>query len=253
MSDAPERDRTAGRLAARGSGGASGAGPSTRALIVGGSPERPPVELLRALRARCGYTVACDAGADSCLLAGVPVDVFLGDDDSVSPEGLRFARSTARLEETYPTDKDDVDTGLAVAWVRARRPETSEIVLTGVSGGRTDHALAVLGIAARAADLRPTIEEGRSVSRILAPGGRRSWRFSPGDEGRTVSVVSLSPTSVVSESGMRWNLDRAGLEFLSDRGVSNVVESAAACVEVHEGLVLVSMLRAREAKSVTRA
>ncbi len=237
---------------ARDGGESPDPGPSARALIVGGSPERPPAELLRELRARCGYTVACDAGADACLLAGVPVDVFLGDDDSVSPEGLVFARSTMRLEETYPVDKDDVDTGLAVSWVRAHRPDTSEIVLTGVSGGRTDHALAVLGIAARAADLRPTIEEGRSVTRILSPAGRRVWRFSPADAGRTVSVVSLSPRAVVSEAGMRWNLDHAGLELLSDLGVSNVVESPAASVEVHEGVVFVSMLRAREIKSVTR-
>ena len=64
-------------------------------------------------------------------------------------------------------------------------------------------------------------------------------------------MVALLGPAVVSERGMRWDLDRATLGPLGDLGVSNVVESnEGAAVEVHEGVVLVCLLRDRVAKVV---
>lgn len=227
-------------------GGRSAAGP--RVLVVGGSPERPSPRLLRALALQADLVVACDAGADACRAAGVAVDAIVGDDDSVTPEGLAFARSTASQELAYPMDKDEVDLALALEWARKLPGGPFDVTMTGVSGGRTDHALAVLGAAARAADLAPAIEEDRASMRVLSPRGQASWSFSAADVGRTASVVALLGPAVVSERGMRWDLDRARLEPLDDLGVSNVVESAGASVEVHEGAALVCLLRRRVEK-----
>lgn len=226
--------------------GAAAGGP--RVLVVGGSPERPSPQLLRALALQADLVVACDSGADACRAAGVAVDALVGDDDSVTPAGLAYARSTARDELAYPMDKDEVDLALAVEWARRLDPAPLDVTFTGVSGGRADHALVVLGVAARAADLAPAIEEDGASMRVLSPAGEPRWRLSPGDAGRTLSVVALLGPAVVSESGMRWGLDHARLEPLSDLGVSNVVESEGASVEVHEGVALVCLLRERVEK-----
>lgn len=217
-------------------------------LVVGGSPEAPAPGLLRLLADQADLVVVCDAGADACRAAGVPVDVLVGDDDSVSVEGLAYARACARDELVFPMDKDDVDLGLALRWVRERCPAVCACTFTGVSGGRTDHALAVLGLLARFADLCPRVEENDVSMRVLAPRGCFTWNFSPEDVGRTASVVALTGPAVVSESGMRWNLDRAVLEPLSDLGVSNVVEEPGAHIDVHEGTALVTLLRRRVVK-----
>ncbi len=223
-----------------------------RVLVVGGSPERPSPQLLATLALQADVVVACDAGADACRAAGVAVDVLVGDDDSVSADGLAFARGTASSELTYPVDKDDVDLGLALTWVRERCPDALDVTLTGVSGGRADHALAALGLAARAADLRPCIEEDGASLRVLSPAGQPTWEFAPGDVGRTASVVALLGPACVSESGMRWDLDHAVLDELDDLGVSNVVEHVGARVTVHGGTALVALLRDRIEKRVTR-
>ena len=219
-----------------------------RVLVVGGSPERPEPSLVRRLAAEADLVVACDAGADACLEAAVTVDVLVGDADSATPEALVFSRRTAVSEAAFPMDKDDVDLGLAVAWVRAWCPEARELVFTGVCGGRTDHALAAVGVLARAADLAPAVEENGAAMRVLSPQGRAAWEFGACDVGRTASVIAPMGEAVVSERGMRWNLDYAPLAPLSDLGVSNVVEEAGACVTAHEGVVLACLLRERIVK-----
>lgn len=222
---------------------------AARVLVVGGSPERPASELVRRLAAGADLVLACDAGADACRRAGVPVDVLVGDADSLSAEGLAYARSHVCLELDFPMDKDDVDLGLALNWVRACCPRMRDLVCTGVSGGRTDHALAVLGLLARAADLCPRVEENGVQMRMLSPAGCPTWEFEASDVGRTASVAALLGEAVVTEVGMRWNLDRMTLAPLSDLGVSNVVASFPASVSVHAGVALVTLLRRRVAKS----
>lgn len=218
-------------------------------LIVGGSPDAPAPGLLASLADAADLVVVCDAGADACMAAGVTVDVMIGDDDSVSAPGLAYARSRVRDELLFPMDKDDVDLGLALRWVRERCPGVRTCACTGVSGGRTDHALAVLGLLARSADLAPRIEENGMSARVLAPQGCFTWNFSPADVGLTASVIALVGQAIVSEEGMRWNLDRATLEPLSDLGVSNVVERVGARLTVHEGVVLATLLRERVVKT----
>lgn len=217
-------------------------------LVVGGSPERPSPGLVSRLAREADVVVACDGGADACLAASVPVDVLVGDADSASPEALAFARATAFSEAAFPMEKDDVDLGLAVAWVRRWCPSVRYLLCTGVSGGRTDHALAVVGILSRAADLAPRVEEDAMAMRVLAPEGSSSWEFAAEDYGRTASVIAPMGEAVVSERGMQWNLDYAPLGPLDDLGISNVVQDEGACVTVHKGVALVCLLRDRIVK-----
>ena len=221
---------------------------ASRVLVVGGSPERPAPELLRRLAAEADLVLACDAGADACLAADVRVDVLVGDADSATLEGLVHARAHARAELAFPAEKDDTDLGLALRWVRDLAVGLERLVLTGVTGGRPDHALAVLGLLARNADLAPRLEENAVQMRVLSPAGASTWKFDAIDQGRTVSALALLGPAVVSEHGLHWNLDHAELPPLSDLGVSNVIESPGASVTCHDGVLLVIALRERVVK-----
>jgi thiamine pyrophosphokinase len=218
-------------------------GRRTHVLVVGGSPERPPRDLLRALELQSDLVVVCDGGADACRAAGVRVDVLVGDGDSASDAGLAYARASAGTVLAFPQDKDDVDLGLALDWVRANVPVPCDVTLTGVTGGRTDHALAVLGLLGRNADLCPSVEEDGVSMRLLSPAGQPRWGLGASGVGRTLSVLALAGEAVVSEEGMRWNLVRGRLKPLDDLGVSNVVEQPGAAVTVHEGAALATLLR----------
>lgn len=222
-----------------------------RVLVVGGSPQRPSPGLVADLAAQADLVVACDSGADACLVAQVNVNVLVGDNDSLSTEALRHARTCGALEVGFPMDKDRVDLRLALDWVHAHCPQLRALTLTGVCGGRLDHELAVLGTLARTADLAPRVVEDAHEARVLSPQGTSSWRFSAGDAGRTLSVFALLAPATVSERGTRWELDRTELAPLDDLGVSNVIERNPAELVAHEGIVLGVLQRALVPKHVT--
>ena len=227
--------------------------PARRVLVVGGSPARPAPELLTRLVADADAVVACDSGADACRAAGVRLSALIGDNDSLDPLSLRYARDQGACERGFSPDKDQADLGLALQYVRQAYPHVEEVTLTGVLGGRADHELAVLGTLARAADLRPVIEENEACARVLSASGRSFWAFGPRDVGRTFSAMALLGEATLSEAGMRWELRDAPLAPLSDLGLSNVIERADAHVSVSRGVVFAYLLREVHPKRVTVA
>jgi thiamine pyrophosphokinase len=214
-----------------------------RVLVVGGSPEAAGPRLLRVLAQWCDWVVAADHGADALAAAGLSPDVLVGDQDSIAPATLKLLRE---VETVYmPPEKDDTDLRLALKEAErllgadAVAAGACQVVLTSVSGGRLDHQLGVIGCVREFAHLRPRIDETGFSAVLLDAEHQSEWRASRGLEGSTISVLSLSDPSVVTERGLHWELDRARLPFLCDLGVSNVVESAEAFVRVDSGQALV--------------
>lgn len=205
-------------------------------LVVGGSPEVPSAEFLRRAAEGCGAVVAADRGFDALRAAGVPCNLYCGDVDTVSEEGARVVAAPAGERgfevELYDPHKDFTDLSLALRAIRERWG-AADLRCTCLSGGRPDHALGVFGRLASWPGGIELVEDGFS-GRVLHAGGR--WDIS-GARGRTFSCVPLAPGTVVSERGMRWELERSEVDLLSDLGVSNVVEAASARVECHAGVL----------------
>ena len=85
--------------------------------------------------------------------------------------------------------------------------------------------------------MAPVLVEDAFECRILAPNGVTAWEF--GDEcvGSHFSFVALADASVVSEQGMRWELDHFRVDALRDRGISNVIDAPGASITCHAGIV----------------
>lgn len=213
----------------------------TYVLVVGGSPEPSGAELLRALAADAQAVVAVDHGLDALLTAGVYCDLFCGDADSVGVRARGAVRAAERGDASrvgavkrYDPHKDDTDLGLALRAVSSRWPATA-LVCSCLTGGRPDHALAALGRLSSWQGPHAYLVEDDFVARVLhAPA---SWDVC-GYAGATFSFVPLSASAIVSESGMRWNLDHKEVPLLGDLGVSNVIEGQCATFVVHEGCAM---------------
>ena len=80
--------------------------------------------------------LAADGGYRHCQAAGLRPDLLLGDLDSLEtpPQALPV--------QTFPAEKDDTDTMLAVKYALAQGCTT--VHLYGCTGGRLDHTLANL-------------------------------------------------------------------------------------------------------------
>lgn len=216
------------------------------ALVVDGSPEPSSPALVARLAAQAGYVIAADRGAEQCRRAGVVPDMYCGDDDSASAATVQWARADAAHALRFPTEKYATDLALAIDCARheaARRGQALQLTLTSASGGRPDHALAVLGQLAAAADACPRLVEDGFEARILSPKGRTTWELGPDEQGATLSVIALAPTTMISESGLRWELDHFELPLLDDRGISNIVTTPHATITCHTGALIVFLIK----------
>lgn len=205
-------------------------------VVAGGEPVVP--SLVPALRPTT-HVVAADAGVDRARMLGWRVDVAVGDFDSVGPSGLAALGAEITDVRTHPRDKDATDLELALeaaAELAATRPVgRSRVLVLGLEGGRPDHALANLLVAASdrfaSLDIELVLAQGRAwvVQDELV--GRRS-------AGDTLSLVPVHGPATVSASGVRWPLRRSTLDAGTTRGVSNETAGGPLTVTVHHGTVL---------------
>ena len=95
------------------------------AVVFAGGDPLP--EEVRRLLPRDALVVAADSGLDLARRLGVPVDLVVGDFDSVDPAGLAAAAAAGSVLERHPVDKDATDLELALDAVlrRQRSPSAS--------------------------------------------------------------------------------------------------------------------------------
>ena len=211
-----------------------GAGASESVLVVLGGGGFDAARL-RDEAADASAIVAADAGAAFCLESGLMPDAVVGDFDSLTDD-VRARIPADRLHPNNDTATNDLEKTLA--FVAARWGADVDVALAAgaaFQGGRADHALANLGPLLREPHARLSLVDGEGRMFALRH-GRATF------SGMTQATLSLLPWTLhgtlVSERGMRWQLERVRL-LLGGRGLSNAIVDEDAAVEVHEGVALV--------------
>lgn len=209
-------------------------------LLVGGSPQQCSEDLLKRLSSRVDKIVAVDRGLDPILRAEIPVDLFCGDEDSVSDAGKDFLSRASNARgagqtldiERYNPHKDYTDLDLALKAIE-RRWGYERIIATCLEGGLPDHALAAMGRLSSWKGNVELVHDGWTC-RILKSG--QSWNMGE-YQGSRFSFVPISPYSIVSEHRMRWELDHKRAPLLSDLGISNELDYPDGSITCHEGTI----------------
>lgn len=87
------------------------------------------------------YFVGIDRGCFFLVQNHLPLDLAVGDFDSVSHQELQKIKTSAKRLITAPAEKEDTDTELALK-VIFQQFEKAEVTVFGAFGGRLDHTLA---------------------------------------------------------------------------------------------------------------
>lgn len=206
-------------------------------VITGGAPVAPAV-----VDTAGAFVIAADSGVVSARSNGWVVDVAVGDFDSTPADMLETLDGDVGEVRRFDADKDETDLELALGVAAERAP--AHVVVVGLEGGRPDHALANLLVAAsprfHALDIELVLEHGRAwvVRRDL----RADWT-----EGTVLSVLPVHGDAVVSVDGVRWPLDHVRLPAGTTHGVSNEALGGPVRIAVHEGIALCILPRPQEA------
>lgn len=201
------------------------------AVIFAGGPSAPRLDV--SLLPSGAIIIAADSGLDHARRLGLEPTILVGDLDSVSAEGLRWAEENGIVIDKHPADKDETDLELALS---AAAHICDELIVVDGGQGRADHAFANLALLAapRFAGVELSAFVGDAVVTVI-----RSHRELRGGVGDLVSLFALgSIASGVSSTGLRWPLREADLEPGSTLGVSNEFAASEATVDVGIGVVL---------------
>jgi thiamine pyrophosphokinase len=191
-------------------------------VVLAAAPDRPG-----AFEVPPGATViAADSGAE----LGVPVDLVVGDLDSISAETLAGIERVER----HATNKDATDLELALA--AALRLEPERILVVGGAGGRLDHLLGGLLLLASHAYRAVQVDAQLGAAAVHVVRGER---ILVGEPGELISLFAVhGPASGVVTEGLVYPLRGETLEPGSTRGVSNVFAGPQARITLERGVVL---------------
>jgi thiamine pyrophosphokinase len=169
-------------------------------------------------------------GADGGAGLGVPVDLAVGDFDSLAADALA---GLGRVER-HPAEKDATDLELALDAALREQPE--RILVVGSAGGRLDHLFGSLLLLAADAYSGVQVDAQLGAAAVHVVRGARTLRGEPGE---LVSLFAVHGAAHgVTTAGLVYPLNGESLEPGSSRGTSNVFLAAEARVSVADGVVV---------------
>jgi thiamine pyrophosphokinase len=182
---------------------------------------------------------AVDSGIDLCRKCGVSPDLFIGDRDSATAEGILWAKNNKIESMTFPPEKNLTDLQIALRETGLRAGGTPAI-LTAAFGGRFDHLFSNIF------SLIWGEEEWGSITRCIAD-DKESLLLLRGPEkvdvygletGTLVSLLALSDkcTGVCLE-GTRWPLENASILRNRPYAVSNYSVADSFRLKISEGWI----------------
>ncbi len=111
-------------------------------VICGGGPKNELMSFQSYSNDEDIVFIGADRGAITLLELGVMPQEAVGDFDSLSSEELMYLQQTIKSLNPVSSEKDETDAELAIAKALTFKP--THIVITGVTGGRLDHFMAIL-------------------------------------------------------------------------------------------------------------
>ena len=206
-----------------------------RAVIFINGQVDDPQKLTRWLRDD-DLLIGADGGTRHCLALGLVPHLVVGDLDSLEPTLVAKLAAQGVTIQRHSPIKDETDLELALDAALAHK--VSEVLLLGALGGRLDHTIAnVLLLAKDKSRLPIWLAEGDQLAQVVR-GGQRITLSAP--VGSTVSLLPLSlRVTGITYSGLAYPLVNASLRLGSARGMSNVVTSTPATVQIATGVALV--------------
>jgi thiamine pyrophosphokinase len=191
-----------------------------------------------ALRGRLpegAFVIAADSGVSQAAALRYPVDVAVGDFDSVDPVALAALEAKGTRIERHPAAKDATD--LELGLVAAAAHGATRVIVVGGHGGRVDHFLANALVLTSPAFAAMQVEALVGPARLVVVTDRAQLGGEPGD---LVTLLPVGGAAVgVRTTGLLYPLAGEDLAPGTTRGVSNEFAAPDATVSVEAGTILV--------------
>ncbi len=205
-------------------------------IMLGGEPPDP--QLRRHIRSLADAVIAADGGIDHAIAWDLPINIAVGDMDSVSLTGLAHLQQERIATERHPADKEASDGELALEV--ALRSDPQEVHLfTGGGADRLDHLLITAALLTNPSLASRRVWAWIGSTLIIPLQAGQSTDFW-GHEGANITLLAVNgPAQGVGTVGLEFPLHGETLQPWSSRGLSNRGMGAAVTVSIERGCLLV--------------
>ncbi|WP_066639751.1 thiamine diphosphokinase [Desulfolucanica intricata] len=182
------------------------------------------------------YIICADGGARHVRKLQLVPQLIIGDMDSVPLELLQEFRALGCVIKQFPTEKDEVDTELALNEAMKLNPR--EILVMGAVGSRLDHTLANIQLLIRPVmkGINTCLIGNRHIVSLITPS---LPGIIEGEQGDLLSLLPLTPeVRGVKTRGLKWNLQDNTFKFGHPYGISNVLLEDNAAIKIKEGIMV---------------
>lgn len=180
---------------------------------------------------KCDLKIAADSGAEFMRKMNLIPDVLIGDMDSISKETLKKCEKEDVEILKFPTQKDEIDTELAL--IEAKKRGAKIIFVAGAFGSRLDQTIAVFRLMERFRNVVLFNEKLYSIV-IESPITLKSI------SGETWSVIPLkSDVSGVTLTGFKYSITGKKMGYFYPYGVSNEAISQEVKIDPGNGKLLI--------------
>ena len=210
----------------------------TAVIVIGGGP---PDRRVRNHLPDDATVIAADSGFDHAVSLGLPVELLVGDLDSISAEGREQAISAGVTILRDRPDKDFTDTELGIEAALARGADHIIVVTGGPDPGdsRLDHELGTLLALARPGLSAVEVEAWWGPTHLRVAHGPADLELTA-PAGSLLSLLPVhGPAEGVTTTGLRFPLRDETLPAGSSRGVSNELTTTSASVALVAGTLLI--------------
>lgn len=191
-------------------------------------------EAMRRIAQTADLKIAADGGFFYMQQLEMMPDLLIGDLDSVTAEQVSLAEAADCRVSRYPVDKDETD--LELALLAAAEWGSDRITVVCALGGRLDQTLANIHLLSlpQLSDIDLRIDDGKVEVLLI-----RAQAEIFGDQGDLLSLLPLTPMVYgITTTNLKYPLIGENLGFHQSRGISNVMLTSKALVEIQSGLLL---------------
>lgn len=208
-------------------------------VICGGGPVH---ELMSFQPSSCNEDIiyiGADRGALTLLEMGFEPNEAVGDFDSLTSEEFLHLQKTVKGIESVSSEKDETDVELAIAKALTFQP--THVVITGVTGGRLDHFMAVLNSVYRFQTTFPKINF-KIVNKwneliLLSPG---KHELIENNDYLYISFFAFQDSvTEVTLNGFKYNVKNEIIEMGNSRFTSNELLHEVGSISFASGICLV--------------
>lgn len=184
------------------------------------------------------FFIGADRGALYLIEEGIKPHAIVGDFDSLSQVEFERVMKHTNDAQRFKEEKDETDTDLALFKALAYKP--SEIILTGVTGGRLDHYEAALRSIYRLQKENPfvalKIVNQTNALQFLLPG---TYEIEVDERYRYLSFFAYEqPVEDITLRNVKYETTKERISLGSSRFTSNEIIGASGSIFFSHGICL---------------